>query len=266
MTVSTTTGGAPLVVGLGGTLRANSSTERALRYCLVIGRTAGRADEVVLRPRTSTCRCTRRTNWNAHRRRSNWSARCATPTPSSSARPATTGRCPVSSRTHWTTSRISARIRASTSTTRRGAASAARTDGRRRSARWASCAASGMRCAPGRRRSGWRSTPPTRSGTPKAGSPTRGRAGPTRHAGHPGACLRPRRVGNGVIEIHRRRCWSTASSPAISKRDKAIRSSCCTAASSASARISAGSTTSPRWPRITGCWHSTCSASGGRPR
>ena len=34
MTVSTTTGGAPLVVGLGGTLRSNSSTERALRYCL----------------------------------------------------------------------------------------------------------------------------------------------------------------------------------------------------------------------------------------
>ncbi|HEV7853332.1 MAG TPA: FMN reductase, partial [Mycobacterium sp.] len=31
---ATTTGGAPLVVGLGGTLRANSSTERALRYCL----------------------------------------------------------------------------------------------------------------------------------------------------------------------------------------------------------------------------------------
>jgi len=34
MTASTTIGGAPLVVGLGGTLRANSSTERALRYCL----------------------------------------------------------------------------------------------------------------------------------------------------------------------------------------------------------------------------------------
>ncbi len=34
MTASTTTGGAPLIVGLGGTLRANSSTERALRYCL----------------------------------------------------------------------------------------------------------------------------------------------------------------------------------------------------------------------------------------
>src|SRR5215471_17724085 len=34
MIASTTTGGAPLVVGLGGTLRANSSTERALRYCL----------------------------------------------------------------------------------------------------------------------------------------------------------------------------------------------------------------------------------------
>ena len=42
-------------------------------------------------------------------------------------------------------------------------------------------------------------------------------------------------------------CWSTASSPAISKRDRAIRSSCCTAGSSASARNSAGSTTSPRW-------------------
>ena len=51
MTASTTTGGAPLVVGLGGTLRANSSTERALRYCLDVRRTSGRADEVVLRPR-----------------------------------------------------------------------------------------------------------------------------------------------------------------------------------------------------------------------
>lgn len=34
MTTSTTTGGGPLVVGLGGTLRAGSSTERALRHCL----------------------------------------------------------------------------------------------------------------------------------------------------------------------------------------------------------------------------------------
>src|SRR5437870_498140 len=43
MTVSTTTGGAPLVVGLGGTLRANSSTERALRYCLdAVERQGGR--------------------------------------------------------------------------------------------------------------------------------------------------------------------------------------------------------------------------------
>lgn len=31
---ATATGGAPFVVILGGTLRANSSTERALRYCL----------------------------------------------------------------------------------------------------------------------------------------------------------------------------------------------------------------------------------------
>lgn len=30
MTASTTTGGAPLVVGLGGTLRANSSTDTAV--------------------------------------------------------------------------------------------------------------------------------------------------------------------------------------------------------------------------------------------
>jgi FMN reductase len=34
MTACTATGGKPLFVGLGGTLRANSSTERALRYCL----------------------------------------------------------------------------------------------------------------------------------------------------------------------------------------------------------------------------------------
>jgi hypothetical protein len=31
---STATGSSALIVGLGGTLRANSSTERALRYCL----------------------------------------------------------------------------------------------------------------------------------------------------------------------------------------------------------------------------------------
>jgi FMN reductase len=43
MTASTTTGGAPLVVGLGGTLRANSSTERALRHCLdAVERRGGR--------------------------------------------------------------------------------------------------------------------------------------------------------------------------------------------------------------------------------
>src|SRR6478672_9160747 len=43
MTTSTTTGGAPLVVGLGGTLRASSSTERALRYCLAsVERQGGR--------------------------------------------------------------------------------------------------------------------------------------------------------------------------------------------------------------------------------
>jgi FMN reductase len=43
MTPTTTTGGAPLVVGLGGTLRANSSTERAMRYCLeAVERQGGR--------------------------------------------------------------------------------------------------------------------------------------------------------------------------------------------------------------------------------
>lgn len=43
MTASTTTGGARLVVGLGGTLRANSSTERALLYCLqAVERRGGR--------------------------------------------------------------------------------------------------------------------------------------------------------------------------------------------------------------------------------
>ncbi|ORA67516.1 hypothetical protein BST23_06760 [Mycolicibacterium elephantis] len=42
MTV-TATGGAPFVVDLGGTLRANSSTERALRYCLgAVARRRGR--------------------------------------------------------------------------------------------------------------------------------------------------------------------------------------------------------------------------------
>ena len=92
-------------------------------------------------------------------------------------------------------------------------------------------------------------------------------AEPTRHAGHPGACLRPRRLGNGVTEARNgRRFWSTGSPPAISKRAKAIRSSCCTAGSSASARTWAGSTTSPHWPGTTGCWRSTCWASGSRPR
>jgi FMN reductase len=45
MTASTSTGGAPLVVGLGGTLRVNSSTERALRYCLdSVERQGGRVE------------------------------------------------------------------------------------------------------------------------------------------------------------------------------------------------------------------------------
>jgi FMN reductase len=43
MTASTATGGAPLIVGLGGTLRSSSSTERALRYCLAsVQRQGGR--------------------------------------------------------------------------------------------------------------------------------------------------------------------------------------------------------------------------------
>src|ERR1044072_5658272 len=43
MTASTTTGGTPLIVGLGGTLRANSSNERAIRYCLAsVERQGGR--------------------------------------------------------------------------------------------------------------------------------------------------------------------------------------------------------------------------------
>jgi FMN reductase len=43
MTATTTMGGGPLVVGLGGTLRANSSTERALRFCLAsVERQGGR--------------------------------------------------------------------------------------------------------------------------------------------------------------------------------------------------------------------------------
>lgn len=41
---STRADGTPLVVGLGGTLRADSSTERALRYCLdAVERRGGRA-------------------------------------------------------------------------------------------------------------------------------------------------------------------------------------------------------------------------------
>ena len=43
MTASIRTGGGPFVVGLGGTLRADSSTERALRYCLgAVERQGGR--------------------------------------------------------------------------------------------------------------------------------------------------------------------------------------------------------------------------------
>ena len=43
MTAATTTGGTPLIVGLGGTLRSNSSTEQALRYCLAsVERQGGR--------------------------------------------------------------------------------------------------------------------------------------------------------------------------------------------------------------------------------
>ena len=78
--------------------------------------------------------------------------------------------------------------------------------------------------------------------------------------------VRPCRMGNGVTRPPQddpcRRAWQ----PVISKRDKAIRSCCCTAASSAQARNSAGSATSPRWPRITVCWRPTCWGSGSRRR
>lgn len=43
MTASTTSATGPLVIGIGGTLRSNSSTERALRYCLAaVERQGGR--------------------------------------------------------------------------------------------------------------------------------------------------------------------------------------------------------------------------------
>ena len=232
MTASTTTGGAPLVVGLGGTLRSNSSTERALRYCLASVERQGGRHQVVLRrgPRPADVRAAR-TGTHAQGARVG-RVRCAMPTPSSSARPGTTARSPDWSRTRSTTSRIFAKILGSTSTTRRGVASVALTDGRRRSARWGNCVPSGMRCAPGRRRSVSRSTPPTRSGTRRRVVRPRG-AEPTRHARHPTAHVRPRRVGNGVIEAERKTVLVDGLSPAISKRGRAIRSCCYTAASSA---------------------------------
>ncbi len=76
-----------------------------------------------------------------------------------------------------------------------------------------------------------------------------------------------RAVGDRVIEIAQRdRSGRRAASPAISKRDKVIRSSCCTAASSASARNSAGRTTSPRWRRTIACSPRTCWGSAARRR
>ena len=133
-----------------------------------------------------------------------------TPTPSSSARPDTTVRCPVWSRTRWTTSRTSARTRASTSTTLRGAASAVPTDGRRRSARSASCAASvhALRAWPTPLGVAINSADEIWDGAGELVDV--GGAEPTRHARHPGADLRPRRLGNGVSEVRRKTFWSTA--------------------------------------------------------
>jgi hypothetical protein len=143
MTTSTTTGGTPLVVGLGGTLGANSSTERALRYCLEsVERQGGRTklfcgDDLDL-PMYAPHQLER--------------------TPKalelvSALRDADA--VVVSSPGYH--GAISGLVKNAL-------------DYIERSARWGSCAPSGTRCAHGRRRSAWQSTPPTKSGNPQENS------------------------------------------------------------------------------------------------
>jgi len=152
MTTSTTTGGAPLVVGLGGTLRASSSTERALRYCLdSVERQGGRAkffsgpdlDLPMYAPHEleRTPKALELVN----------TLREADAVVVGS--PGYHGAVSGLVKNALDDIEDLREDLASTSTTLRGAASAAHSDGRRRSAHWGSCAASGMRCARGRLRS-----------------------------------------------------------------------------------------------------------------
>src|ERR1700737_3810313 len=135
----------PLVVGLGGTLRANSSTERALRHCLAAverqgGRTKLYCGQDIELPMYNPPE----------------PARTPEAIQLTGGRPGADSGC---GKTPSTTTKICVTTPASTSTTNRGAASAVLTGGRRRSARWTSSAPSVMRGGPGPLPSAPRSTP-----------------------------------------------------------------------------------------------------------
>ena len=162
----------PLVVGLGGTLRTNSSTERAVRHCLQsVEREGGRIrmfagpdlDLPMYAPhqleRTPTGTRTRR---RAARRRRRG------------------GRVAGLPRRRVRAGEERARLHRGPARGRAGVPRQhtvglhqlrLRVAGRGR-ARWGSCGRSGTRCGPGRHRSAWRSTRPTGSGTSRANSST----------------------------------------------------------------------------------------------
>jgi FMN reductase len=153
MTVSTTTGGAPLVVGLGGTLRANSSTERALRYCLdSVERQGGRTKFFAGRDLDLPMYAPHELERTPKALELVSALREADAVVVGS--PGYPVRCPDSSRTRSTTSRISARIRGSTSTNTPWGCISCAYGWQAASERWVSCAASGMRCVRGRRHLG----------------------------------------------------------------------------------------------------------------
>ena len=149
---ATATGGAPFVVGLGGTLRANSSTERALRYCLAaVARKGGRT-------RLFSGEDLNLPMYAPHEPERTPAARELV----AALRDADA--VVVGSPGYH--GAVSGLVKNALDYV--GDASAAPMAGRQRSARWVSCARSVMRGAHGRHRSGWRSTPRTKSGMPQA--------------------------------------------------------------------------------------------------
>ena len=200
MTTTTTTGGTPLVVGLGGTLRANSSTERALRYCLAsVERQGGRTrffsgpelDLPMYAPHELE-RTPKALELVSALRDAD-----AVVVGSPGYHGAISGSGEERARLHRGSARRPARLPRQHPVGLHQLRLRLAGGGRHPRA---SCASSGTRCGPGRHRSAWRSTRPTRSGTTSGELVDDAVQGQLDMLATQVLALRPRRMGNGVTD------------------------------------------------------------------